>query len=71
MPIANEQFTKESANRLLEEGTADAVAFGKAYIANPDLLERFRRDAPLNELDIQTMYGSGPKGYIDYPALEA
>jgi 2,4-dienoyl-CoA reductase-like NADH-dependent reductase (Old Yellow Enzyme family) len=69
--IANEQFTKESANQLLEEGTADAVAFGKAYIANPDLLERFRRDAPLNELDIQTMYGSGPKGYIDYSALEA
>ena len=69
--IANEQFTKESANQLLEESTADAIAFGKAYIANPDLLERFRRDAPLNELDLQTMYGSGPKGYTDYPALKS
>jgi 2,4-dienoyl-CoA reductase-like NADH-dependent reductase (Old Yellow Enzyme family) len=68
--IANEQFTKESANQQLEAGTADAIAFGKAYIANPDLVERFKRDAPLNELDTRTMYGSGPKGYTDYPALE-
>ena len=67
--IANEQFTKASANQLLEEGTADAVAFGQAYIANPDLLERFQKDAPLNELDVNTMYGGGTKGYTDYPAL--
>ena len=68
--VANEQLTRESAGELLEKGTADAAAFGRAYIANPDLLERFRRDAPLNELDTTTMYGGGPKGYTDYPALE-
>ncbi len=67
--IANEQLTKESATRLLQQGTADAFAFGKAYIANPDLVARFRQDAPLNELDTKTMYGSGPEGYTDYPAL--
>ena len=67
--IANEMLTRESANKLLQEGTADAVAFGKAYIANPDLLERFRKDAPLNELDTKTMYGGGIKGYTDYPTL--
>ena len=65
--IANEQLTKTSAARLLQQGVADAAAFGKAYIANPDLVARFRRDAPLNELDPQTMYGGGAKGYIDYP----
>ena len=67
--IANEQFTRESAGRTLEEGTADAVAFGRAYIANPDLVERFKRDTPLNKLDLETLYGGGPKGYTDYPAL--
>ena len=67
--IANEMFTKESADRLLKEGTADAVAFGKAYIANPDLVERFMKDTPLNELDVKTMYGGGSKGYTDYPTL--
>lgn len=67
--IANEQFTKESATQVLQQGGADAIAFGKLYIANPDLVARFRRDAPLNELDTQTLYGSGPKGYTDYPTL--
>jgi len=69
--IANEQFTKESAGRVLEEGTADAVAFGRAYIANPDLVERFKRDTSLNKLDVETLYGGGPKGYTDYPTLDA
>jgi len=68
--IANEQFTKESAGRVLEEGIADAVAFGRAYIANPDLVERFKRDSPLTELDVETLYGGGSKGYTDYPILE-
>jgi 2,4-dienoyl-CoA reductase-like NADH-dependent reductase (Old Yellow Enzyme family) len=67
--IANEQFTKESATQLLQQGTADADAFGKAYIANPDLVARFRQDAPLNKLDTKTLYGSGSRGYTDYPAL--
>ncbi|WP_438864297.1 alkene reductase [Neptunicella sp.] len=67
--IANEKMTSERAEQLLADGTADAIAFGKAYIANPDLAERLRVNAPLNELDASTMYGSGPKGYTDYPAL--
>jgi N-ethylmaleimide reductase len=45
------------------------VAFGVPYIANPDLVERFRTDAPLNKPDPATFYGIGPKGYTDYPAL--
>jgi N-ethylmaleimide reductase len=45
------------------------VAFGVPFIANPDLPERFLRDAPLNEPDPTTFYGVGPKGYTDYPAL--
>lgn len=68
--IANEQLTKESATKLLQQGIADAAAFGKAYIANPDLVARFHKDARLNELDTETMYGSGPKGYTDYPSLD-
>jgi 2,4-dienoyl-CoA reductase-like NADH-dependent reductase (Old Yellow Enzyme family) len=68
--IANEMLTKETATQLLQQGVADAAAFGKAYIANPDLVARFRQDAPLNELDETTMYASGPKGYNDYPALD-
>ena len=68
--IANEGFTKESAERAVADGWADAVAFGKAFIANPDLPERFRADAPLNPPVPETFYGHGPEGYIDYPALE-
>jgi 2,4-dienoyl-CoA reductase-like NADH-dependent reductase (Old Yellow Enzyme family) len=67
--IANEQFTKDSANRALQQGDADAVAFGRAFIANPDLVARFRSDAPLNELDANTLYGGGARGYTDYPTL--
>lgn len=68
--IANEGFTKESAEAALAEGVCDAVAWGQAFIANPDLVTRFKQNAPLNELDTSTMYGQGPKGYTDYPALE-
>ena len=48
-----------------------AVAFGKSFIANPDLPERFRRHAPLNTPQPETFYGKGPQGYTDYPFLEA
>lgn len=68
--IANEKFTLQAAERVIEQGDADAVAFGKAYIANPDLVDRLRRQADLNEPDPSTFYGDGPKGYVDYPALE-
>jgi len=67
--IINEQMTKEMAEDLIEQGIGDAVAFGRWYIANPDLVTRLRTDAPLNELNMATMYGSGPEGYTDYPAL--
>ena len=67
--IANEGFTRESADAALAAGTADAVAFGKTFIANPDLPERLRTGAPLNPQDSATFYGAGPKGYTDYLAL--
>jgi 2,4-dienoyl-CoA reductase-like NADH-dependent reductase (Old Yellow Enzyme family) len=69
--IANEGFTFESAQKTLAEGTADAVAFGKLFIANPDLVERFARHAPLNAWDTATFYAGGEKGYLDYPALQS
>lgn len=68
--IANESFTAETAREAIRNGEADAVAFGKAAIANPDLVERFRIGAPLNEPDPSTFYGDGPAGYTDYPSLE-
>ena len=67
--VANEQFTQDSATQAVQQGVADAVAFGRAFIANPDLVARYYRDAPLNELDTKTLYGGGPTGYTDYPAL--
>jgi 2,4-dienoyl-CoA reductase-like NADH-dependent reductase (Old Yellow Enzyme family) len=67
--IANENFTRETAEQALAEGVADAVAFGRAYIANPDLVARFAAKAPLNAWDDSTFYAGGAKGYIDYPPL--
>jgi 2,4-dienoyl-CoA reductase-like NADH-dependent reductase (Old Yellow Enzyme family) len=69
--IANEKFTKQSAQQLLDAGDADAVAWGKLYIANPDLVRRFELNAPLNEPDASTFYAAGEKGYTDYPSLAA
>lgn len=67
--IANEGFTKESAEAALAAGTADAVAWGRNFIANPDLVARLRQNAPLNTPDHKTFYASGPEGYTDYPTL--
>ena len=67
--IANERFSREQANAWLASGKADAVAFGVPFIANPDLPERLRQGAALNEAHSETFYGSGPVGYIDYPRL--
>jgi N-ethylmaleimide reductase len=67
--IVNTGFDKAKANAVLASGNADLVAFGVAYIANPDLVKRLRRDAPLNKPDSTTFYGVGPKGYTDYPVL--
>jgi N-ethylmaleimide reductase len=72
--ITNAGFTLEKAQMYLAEGWADAVAFGVAFIANPDLPERLRRKAAgetveLNAPDVATFYSHGEKGYTDYPAL--
>jgi 2,4-dienoyl-CoA reductase-like NADH-dependent reductase (Old Yellow Enzyme family) len=67
--VANEGLDAASANALLAAGEADAVAFGKLFIANPDLPRRFATGAPLNKPDPQTFYAPGAKGYTDYPAL--
>ena len=69
--IANEGFTQQSAQAVLDAGDADAVAWGKAFIANPDLVERFKRNAPLNEVDFTTVYTQDHRGYTDYPALQS
>jgi N-ethylmaleimide reductase len=62
-------FTCATATQALTENLADAVAFGRLFIANPDLPDRFRLDAPLNPLDEATLYGGAKKGYTDYPAM--
>jgi 2,4-dienoyl-CoA reductase-like NADH-dependent reductase (Old Yellow Enzyme family) len=67
--IANERFDKASAEAAIAAGEADAVAFGKAFIANPDLPRSFALDAPLNRWNSETFYSSGPQGYTDYPAV--
>jgi N-ethylmaleimide reductase len=67
--IANVNMDGARANRLIAEGLADLVAFGRPYIANPDLVERLRTGAPLAEIDWSTVYAAGRAGYADYPAL--
>ncbi len=67
--IANQGFTLQSAETLLEQGRADAVSWGQQFIANPDLPRRLREDAPLNPPNPATFYAPGPQGYTDYPAL--
>ncbi|NRF37434.1 alkene reductase [Pedobacter foliorum] len=68
--IANAGYDKASAEAELEKGIAKLISFGKLYIANPDLPERFEKNAALSELDRATMYGGGKLGYIDYPLLK-
>jgi 2,4-dienoyl-CoA reductase-like NADH-dependent reductase (Old Yellow Enzyme family) len=67
--VMNEGFTKQTAEAVLERGEADAVAFGKPFIANPDLPKRFADNAPLNAPEPQTFYSHGTEGYVDYPPL--
>jgi N-ethylmaleimide reductase len=68
--IINGGFNRESAEQLLRRSEADLVAFGKPFIANPDLVERFAYNADLAEADPDTFYTQGPQGYIDYPKIE-
>jgi 2,4-dienoyl-CoA reductase-like NADH-dependent reductase (Old Yellow Enzyme family) len=67
--IANEGFTQETGAKVLAAGEADAIAYGKLFIANPDLPRRFRLAAPLNAWNAATFYAPGPEGYTDYPEL--
>ena len=67
--IANNDYDLALANASLDRGTADLIAFGRDFISNPDLVERFRMNAPLNAIDTATLYGGGAKGYTDYPTL--
>jgi len=68
--IINEGWTKASAEAAIARGDADAAAFGRQMLANPDLVARFRAGAPLNEPDLKTFYAFGAEGYTDYPTLE-
>ncbi|HEX8446855.1 MAG TPA: alkene reductase [Sphingomonas sp.] len=62
---------REKAQAALDSGVADAIAFGRTFLANPDLPERLRMGAPLNRDNPRTWYSQGPEGYVDYPALES
>lgn len=68
--VNSDYVTREAAQAALDSGVADAVSFGRTFIANPDLPERLRTGAPLNEGNMATWYSQGPEGYTDYPALE-
>lgn len=67
--IANVKMDAARGAGLIESGLADMIAFGRPYIANPDLVERIAKGAPLAETDWTTVYAAGPKGYTDYPSL--
>lgn len=68
--IINNNFDKDSGNKLIEEGLADAIAYGKLFISNPDLPKRFHLNAELTPWDESTFYTTGKKGFIDYPFLK-
>ncbi len=67
--IVNNGYTRAMALQAVADGRADAVSFGRPFIANPDLPRRLEQDAPLNEPDRATFYGGAEKGYVDYPAM--
>ena len=69
--MVNNGYSRVMALQAVASGAADLVAFGKAFIANPDLGRRLREDAPLNAPDTATFYGGGAAGYTDYPTLDA
>jgi N-ethylmaleimide reductase len=68
--IAAGGFNAAGADAILTKGDADLIAFGRHFLANPDLPERLRRNLPLNPYDRNTFYYGGTKGYADYPAYE-
>ena len=68
--IRNNGYDFETATRAVETGAADAIAFGRLLLANPDLVERFRKGAQLNAPDYEKLYAGEEKGYTDYPFLD-
>ncbi|KDO22798.1 hypothetical protein SPRG_11557 [Saprolegnia parasitica CBS 223.65] len=68
--VGNQSYTRDEANEAIATGKLDAVAFGAAYVANPDLVARFQKNAPLNEGNPKTYFAQGDEGYNDYPLLE-
>jgi 2,4-dienoyl-CoA reductase-like NADH-dependent reductase (Old Yellow Enzyme family) len=68
--LLNADYLGETAQQALDSGVADAIAFGRLFLANPDLPERLRTGAAFNPPDGATFYTQGPKGYTDYPVLE-
>jgi N-ethylmaleimide reductase len=67
--MSNGSYTRESGESTVAHGAADAIVYGRPYIANPDLVERFAKQAMLNAVNYDRLYGGGPDGYSDYPAL--
>lgn len=67
--VLNSDYDAASGQARLDEGVADAISFGRTFIANPDLVERLRDGAPLNTPDPRTFYSAGREGYTDYPRV--
>jgi len=69
--MSNGSYTREAGEATVARNAADAIVYGRPYIANPDLVERFAKQAQLNEINYDRLYGGGPDGYCDYPTLAA
>lgn len=69
--VLNSDYRLDSAQAVLDSGQADAITFGRTFLANPDLVARLQTNAPLNQDNMATWYSQGPEGYVDYPALTA
>ncbi|RYY27830.1 MAG: alkene reductase [Sphingomonadales bacterium] len=69
--ILNQDYSLARAQEEIASGHADGIAFGRPFLANPDLVKRLRQDAPFNTPDIATFYSQGVEGYLDYPPLDA
>jgi N-ethylmaleimide reductase len=68
--MINNEFDRESGNQVIEDGHADLVAYGKLFISNPDLAERFELNANTADWNQETFYSQGREGYTDYPTLK-
>ena len=69
--IVNDSFKRDEAIEVVDSGRAAAVSFARSYIGNPDLVQRLEQNAPLSRFDPSALYTPGPKGYVDYPALDS